>query len=878
MPGGLLSDPSARTTFHRFQLYDRDETIGTLHALNSLQYKSLQIPHSSSIILDLGSFEVRAGFSNESNPRLYFPPVVSRGRDRKERRKSSTKSKSASENDEFLNYYANKRNYIGYQALSSHARSAARSVFESDVFVNTYLLERMLDETLIKLGLSNEEQIFHPVLVTETLCNLNSVRNGLLEILFDAYQISNVCLAIDALLSYLYNNNTKLNGGELSYGNENALVLSASHSASHVMPLVGGRVVPTASKRLAVGGAVMSSTLQKRLQLLHPAHSAILNSAISASVGAGCGMSRVDIIKESVCETFFPKNYAQNYTEFLKYLESSVEEYENQEVFVSVAQYDASGNYVKASGSDVVEGNQTGKVVLSAEEMEIQKQKRIEAGRRLFELMQTRRNEAAAAVAASEDLDGGAQYKSAAAKSGRRAIFTKEEAKGLNEALEELYQMEELVSELNVVVKSQEAWNAAAEGPDRTEIEKRLYSEEDKFFKRAVSLGCGASLQAVTKRMREVTSRVDDERMKLNDEMKSNAIEGQFRKRKRDEILLNTPDSKLDEEQLKDKRKAKALRAANAVRERAKLQRDEEKRMRELERTAREKSKKENPEAFLDSLKEERDALMLKMKRREAARLSGSDRRSVASRNRMRLLAQQADGVSGSKSGGKSGEEDTFGMADSDWDVYREMQGENSEEEQEDEQRLNELNSEIAEMAPQLDVNRKPRGFGSVFFTPDNPDEIPMVVDRFRTLETVWQPSIVGIDQCGLAEAINLSLNALHSDVTRSNVVQEVFLTGGIANSKGMKERVHSELVSMLPIDFGHRLKVSVASHPMWDAWRGGALFAEHGGDVFRNACISKADYEEMGGDYLKEHLASNVYVPTPDVERPLDSKKKRKR
>ena len=44
------------------------------------------------------------------------------------------------------------------------------------------------------------------------------------------------------------------------------------------------------------------------------------------------------------------------------------------------------------------------------------------------------------------------------------------------------------------------------------------------------------------------------------------------------------------------------------------------------------------------------------------------------------------------------------------------------------------------------------------------------------------------------------------------------------------------------------------------DSWRGASWWASNQD----NRChfISRADYQEMGGDFLREHTASNMFVP----------------
>ena len=52
---------------------------------------------------------------------------------------------------------------------------------------------------------------------------------------------------------------------------------------------------------------------------------------------------------------------------------------------------------------------------------------------------------------------------------------------------------------------------------------------------------------------------------------------------------------------------------------------------------------------------------------------------------------------------------------------------------------------------------------------------------------------------------------------------------------------------------------------PVLDAWHGARQWVANTPDLTA-VFMTRADYEECGGEYLKEHLASNFYVPTPRV------------
>jgi len=859
------------------EVRERDESQTQTGILTPEQYAQLNFTSRNAIVLDIGSYRVRAGYSCEAAPRLVYPPTVTKGRE-------ARREKIVGEGGEMEHLYDySRKNFIGFEAYRPFARAAAKSVFEMDIMLNALFLERMLDETMVRLGLADAEEIKHPFVITEAVCNLNGVRANLLEILFEGYDLkTGVCLGIDSLFSYLYNSYQR--SGELAFANPNALVVSASHAACHVLPVVNSRLLGTHSKRINVGGSHQTNTLMRRLQMLFPNHSSSLNS------------SKVETIKEACCATVPDLDYAS----FLNELRRDEEAFER-------------AKYVLKLGSDI---DGTSSPVLTAEEIERKKQIRAETGRRLFELMQQRRKQKQE-EADNRDPEAAAKKKQALAEKSKKHLYSREELLMLERPLQEEYELEQMIELIGIIIRRREerAMEKDAAGDDTTPLEgfgkddsatpgpnaggadtpgafggasspvpavdskpslqeslseRLVYQAEDAFYIACAKRNC-TNVEALKTEFARVAQSIQRVKNYLRDPAKIAAIEESFEKKKKEDVLLATADTQLNAEQLKEKRKIKGMRTANAVRDKMREQRDAEKQKLAEEHERKLRFREENPEGYLEEVKRERDELMQRMKRREAAKLAGSDRRSAASRNRMRLLVQQANDK-------ESTQADTFGMNDSDWDVYRDMQGDNSEDEHEENLRLTALNAEIASMAPQLDIFRKPKGYGSVFFMPDNADEIPMVVDRFRTMEAVWQPSIVGVDQCGLAEAMSISVMGIPEDSSgslRQSIVEEVFVTGGICNSPGFDQRVLNELRMALPWNWGIKTKIWKASNPSLDAWLGAALFAERGGDVFNNALISRDEYEEKGSEYLKEHLYSNTYVPSPEAADKARKKRK---
>ncbi|EPQ16267.1 Actin-related protein 5 [Myotis brandtii] len=70
---------------------------------------------------------------------------------------------------------------------------------------------------------------------------------------------------------------------------------------------------------------------------------------------------------------------------------------------------------------------------------------------------------------------------------------------------------------------------------------------------------------------------------------------------------------------------------------------------------------------------------------------------------------------------------------------------------------------------------------------------------------------------------------------------------------------MEKELLAMSP--FQSSFQVQLASNPLLDAWYGPRDWAldQLGDDA---VWITRKEYEEKGGEYFKEHSASNIYVP----------------
>lgn len=78
----------------------------------------------------------------------------------------------------------------------------------------------------------------------------------------------------------------------------------------------------------------------------------------------------------------------------------------------------------------------------------------------------------------------------------------------------------------------------------------------------------------------------------------------------------------------------------------------------------------------------------------------------------------------------------------------------------------------------------------------------------------------------------------------------------------GLKERLNREIMEIRP--FQTVFNVVIADNVNISAWHGAKEFANLSN--FNEYLTTKNDYMEYGGEYFKEHYASNKYFSTPVV------------
>lgn len=85
-------------------------------------------------------------------------------------------------------------------------------------------------------------------------------------------------------------------------------------------------------------------------------------------------------------------------------------------------------------------------------------------------------------------------------------------------------------------------------------------------------------------------------------------------------------------------------------------------------------------------------------------------------------------------------------------------------------------------------------------------------------------------------------------------------MTGGPSQLAGLIPRLHATLRPLLPPEMP--LRIVRAGDPLNDAWRGMADFART--DEFARVSVTKAEYEEWGGERIKRWWGGNWNSSVP--------------
>ncbi|KFD55789.1 hypothetical protein M514_03228 [Trichuris suis] len=125
--------------------------------------------------------------------------------------------------------------------------------------------------------------------------------------------------------------------------------------------------------------------------------------------------------------------------------------------------------------------------------------------------------------------------------------------------------------------------------------------------------------------------------------------------------------------------------------------------------------------------------------------------------------------------------------------------------------------------------------------------------ERFSVPELLFHPSMVGMNEMGLAEIVAHSILEKCPRQMAPILLNNIILTGGNCLLKGIQKRLWTELRPMIPEEYNIRIKL--AEDPIGNAWRGGRLLAES--SDLSKIVVTKAMYDDEGADVCRKYFVT---------------------
>ena len=125
--------------------------------------------------------------------------------------------------------------------------------------------------------------------------------------------------------------------------------------------------------------------------------------------------------------------------------------------------------------------------------------------------------------------------------------------------------------------------------------------------------------------------------------------------------------------------------------------------------------------------------------------------------------------------------------------------------------------------------------------------------ERFRCAESLFRPSLIGMDNEGIAGMIFGSVTRCNADIQKQLLANTV-LAGGSTMFDGMAARLEKELIALAPED--STINIIAPPERKHSAWIGGSILAAS--STFKDMWITSQEYSEEGPSIVHRKCPSS--------------------
>lgn len=810
---------------------------------------SKEIGSDDTLVVDTGSWRWRAGLASQTDPRLQFEPLV---------HKTSAGT------------------FVGSfdECIASGLKStSSRLPYDDDgsggILTQQHIVERLLDHVYSSLGVSKLD-----VCLTEKLGNPPAARQELVELVFEAYEAPRALLLLDgpcsAYWNFLNRPNIDCHPSKFNDKHKSFVSINIGDKVTTVTVVLKGSLI--GSRRISgFGGTTACMMLQRLLHMRYPLGTKLTLPIVRDLYKRTAFVaSDYDILMRSLSDNVYQmklasSNTSHSYNQTKSFSTANLVESNNLTgISKPLASSDFSQSTEDASNIDIT---------LQADEKILENLNVIIQLPYVSESAADRqRREQAAEALRQRRLEMAETLRQKAAQQKERRI---EEKRTLINSLRSFH--ESLNTKNNHEPLDD---HDDTERPDEVDEATRIKQNKKRLREYGYS------------DMADLLATIDEEQRTLDRLLGVEAPP----KEAPDYSILDIEDKDLSEEKIREKRRLRLLKASADARERQRVEKEQ------FQLEAEDKARKleferlHNFESWANALYNERDEIIEKLRQKQRASDSLSDRRSAATSSRLRNVVsliddtndddEDNDATAGDKRRKKAV---SFGDSEADWAIYRDVSLNPQDDEDAAEEadrllrRLSTIESELekydgSNFASKCQKESEAASsvmdlLGKITFNlishsdsvigsiqSKDPDavanQIVMNVERVRVTESLFTPNDGTSGVIEIVEAILAPLSGEDRDL----LAESIFVTGGASNIPGITERIEKDLRSYLPENTTINVTRS-PDHPELSTWRGASTIVTHYPNESDAPWMTRSWYDENGGDrVVRPFFAGNTF------------------
>ena len=126
--------------------------------------------------------------------------------------------------------------------------------------------------------------------------------------------------------------------------------------------------------------------------------------------------------------------------------------------------------------------------------------------------------------------------------------------------------------------------------------------------------------------------------------------------------------------------------------------------------------------------------------------------------------------------------------------------------------------------------------------------------EKFIIPEALFNPILIGRKENSIAQGCLDSIELCGSNLglsMKKYLYENIVLSGGTSNFKGLKERFEKEIKALVPEKIKNQININISGYGKYDAWAGGSIITSI--STFKSKWVTRKEYKEHGKKKINE-------------------------